>query len=98
METKDLLTRSIDEISTLQLSKLHSAIISELDSRRLRIREAAWDKLVDTIKDYTNTFGGIYVTTEGGTFCMDSLDDYSSIGEIQINFGWWKDDYSSFSS
>ena len=86
METKDLLTRSIDEISTLQLSKLHSAIISELDSRRLRVKEAAWNKLVDTIKDYTNTFGGIYVTTECETFCMDSLDDYSSIGEIQIKF------------
>ena len=34
METKDLLTRSIDEISTVQLSKLHSAIISELDSSK----------------------------------------------------------------
>ena len=86
METKDLITRSIDEISNLQLSKLHSAIISELDSRRLRVKEAAWNKLVDTIKDYTNTFGGIYVTTECETFCMDSLDDYSSIGEIQIKY------------
>ena len=86
METKDLLTRSIDEISTLQLSKLHSAIISELDSRRLRAKEAAWNKLVDTIKDYTNTFGGIYVTTECETFCMDSLDDFSSIGRIEIKF------------
>ena len=86
METKDLLTRSIDEISTVQLSKLHSAIISELDSRRLRAKEAAWNKLVDTIKDYTNTFGGIYVTTECETFCMDSLDDFSSIGRIEIKF------------
>ena len=86
METKDLLTRSIDEISTAQLSKLHSAIISELDSRRLRVKEAAWNKLVDAVKDYTTTFGGIYVTTECETFCMDSLDDYSSIGEIQIKF------------
>ena len=86
METKDLLTRSIDEISTVQLSKLHSAIISELDSRRLRVKEAAWNKLVDTIKDYTNTFGGIYVTTECETFCMDSLDDFSSIGRIEIKF------------
>ena len=87
METKDLLTRSIDEISTAQLSKLHSAIISELDSRRLRVKEAAWNKLVDAIKDYTTTFGGITVTGEYETFCMDSLDDYSSIGEIQIKFG-----------
>ena len=86
METKDLLTRSIDEISTVQLSKLHLAIISELDSRRLRVKEAAWNKLVDTIKDYTNTFGGIYVTTECETVCMDSLDDFSSVGRIEIKF------------
>lgn len=86
MEAKDLLTCSIEEISTTQLSQLHSVIINELDSRRLRAKEAAWNKLVDTIKDYTTTFGGIYVTTECETFCMDSLDDYSSAGEIQIKF------------
>ena len=86
MEAKDLLTCSIEEISTTQLSQLHSVIINELDSRRLRAKEAAWNKLVDTIKDYTTTFGGIYVTTECETFCMDSLDDYSSVGEIQIKF------------
>lgn len=86
MEAKDLLARSIEEISTTQLSQLHSVIINELDSRRLRAKEAAWNKLVDTIKDYTTTFGGIYITTECETFCMDSLDDYSSAGEIQIKF------------
>ena len=86
METKDLLTRSIEEISAKELSQLRSAIIDELDKRKFRAKEDAWNKLVDTIKDYTNTFGGIYVTTECETFCMDSLDDYSSIGEIQIKF------------
>ena len=86
MEAKDLLARFIEEISTTQLSQLHSVIINELDSRRLRAKEAAWNKLVDTIKDYTTTFGGIYITTECETFCMDSLDDYSSVGEIQIKF------------
>ena len=86
METKDLLTRSIEEISAKELSQLRSDIINELDKRQFRAKEAAWNKLVDTIKDYTNTFGGIYITTECETFCMDSLDDYSSIGEIQIKF------------
>ena len=86
METKDLLTRSIEEISAEELSQLHSAIINELDKRKFRAKETAWNKLVDAIKDYTTTFGGIYVTTECETFCMDSLDDYSSIGEIQIKF------------
>ena len=86
METKNLLIRPIEEISTTQLSKLHSAIISELDSRRLRVKEAAWNKLVDAIKDYSTTFGSIEVITDDGTFYMTSLDDFSSIGEIQIKF------------
>ena len=86
METKDLLTCSIEEISAKELSQLRSAITDELDKRQFRAKEAAWNKLVDAIKDYTTTYGGIYVTTECETFCMDSLDDYSSIGEIQIKF------------
>ena len=86
METKDLLTRSIEEISAKELSQLRSSITDELDKRQFRAKEAAWNKLVDAFKDYTTTFGGIYVTTGCETFCMDSLDDYSSIGEIQIKF------------
>ena len=86
METKDLLTRSIEEISAKELSQLRSTIADELDKRQFRAKEAAWNKLVDAVKDYTTTFGGIYVTTECETFCMDSLDDFSSIGEIQIKF------------
>ena len=86
MEAKDLLIRPIEEISTTQLSQLHSAIINELDDRHSRAKEAAWNKLADAIKDYTTTFGSITVTGEYETLCMDSLDDYSSISEIQIKF------------
>ena len=86
METKNLLARSIEEISAEELSQLQLVITNELDHRRFRAKETAWNKLVDAIKDYTTTFGGIEVTGEYETFCMDSLDDYSSIGEIQINF------------
>ena len=87
METKNLLSRSIEEISAEELSDLQLVITRELDHRRSRAKETAWNKLVDAIKDYTTTYGGIEVTGEYETFCMDSLDDYSSIGEIQINFG-----------
>ena len=87
METKNLLARSIEEISAEELSDLQLVITRELDHRHSRAKETAWNKLVDAIKDYTTTFGGIEVTGEYETFCMDSLDDYSSIGEIQINFG-----------
>ena len=68
MEAKDLLTRSIEEISAKELSQLHSAIINELDKRQFRAKEAAWNKLVDDFKDYTSTFGSIEVTTDEDTF------------------------------
>lgn len=84
METKDLLTYSIEEISAERLSQLRSAITDELDKRQFRAKEAAWNKLVDDFKDYTSTFGSIEVTTDEDTFYMSNLDDFSSIGEIQI--------------
>ena len=86
METKDLLTRSIEEISAKELSQLRSAIADELDKRQFRAKEAAWNKLVDAIKDYTTTFGDIQVITYGNTFYLTSLDDFSSIGQIEIKF------------
>ena len=86
METKDLLTCSIKEISAEELSQLQSAITNELEHRRFRAKEAAWNKLVDAIKDYSTTFGSIKINTDCDAFNMNSLDDFSSIGEIQINF------------
>lgn len=86
MGINDLLTRSIEEISVKELSQLHSAIINELDSRQFRAKEAAWNKLVDAIKDYSTTFGNIEVITDDDTFYMTSLDDFSSIGQIEIKF------------
>ena len=86
METKDLLTCSIEEISAKELSQLRSAITDELDKRQFRAKEAAWNKLVDAIKDYSTTFGDIEVTTDCDTFYLTSLDDFSSIGNIEIKF------------
>ena len=87
METKDFFTRSIKEISAEELSQLQSAITNELEHRRLRAKEAAWNKLVDAIKDYTTTFGSIEViAVDDDTFYMNSLDDFSSIGQIESKF------------
>ena len=86
MEAKDLLIRSIEEISAKELSQLRSSITDELDKRQFRAKEAAWNKLVDAIKDYTTTFGDIQVITYDNTFYMTSLDDCSSIGNIEIKF------------
>ena len=85
METKDLLTRSIEEISAKELSQLCSAITDELEHRRFRAKEVAWNKLVDAIKDYTTTFGSIEViAVDDDTFYMNSHDDFSSFGHIEI--------------
>ena len=87
MEAKDLLTCSIEEISANELSQLHSAIINELDKRKFRAKEAAWNKLVDAIKDYTTTYGDIEVITVDDVTCyLTSLDDFSSIGQIESKF------------
>ena len=86
METKDLLTRSIEEISAKELSQLRSDIINELDKRQFRAKEVAWNKLVDAIKDYTTTFDDIQVITYDNTFYLTGLDDFSSIGQIEIKF------------
>ena len=88
MKTKDLLTRSIEEISAKELSQLHSAIIDELDKRKFRAKETTWNKLVDAIKDYSTTFGDIEViTVDYDTFYLTSLNDFSSIGQIVIKLG-----------
>ena len=87
MGTKDLLTRSIEEISAKELSQLRSAITDELDKRQFRAKEAAWNKLVDAIKDYSTTFGDIeIITVDDDTFYLTSLDDFSSIGQIESKF------------
>ena len=87
MEAKDLLIRSIEEISAKELSQLQSVIINELDKRQFRAKEAAWNKLVDAIKDYTTTFGNIEVITVDDVTCyLTSLDDFSSIGQIESKF------------
>ena len=87
METTDFFTRSIKEISAEELSQLQLAITNELEHRRFRAKEAAWNKLVDAIKDYTTTFGDIEViTVDDDTFYLTGLDDFSSIGQIESKF------------
>ena len=87
MGTNDLLTCSIKEISAEELSQLQLAITNELEHRRFRAKEAAWNKLVDAIKDYTTTFGDIEViTVDDDTFYLTGLDDFSSIGQIESKF------------
>ena len=80
------LARIIEQSSSEDLSEAQRTISAILETRRNKAKEEAWRKLTNAIKDYTTTFGSIEITTDGDTFYMDSTDDYSSIGEIQIKF------------
>ena len=80
------LARIIEQSSSEDLSEAQRTISTILETRRNKAKEEAWRKLTNAIKDYTSTFGSIEVTTDGDTFYMNSIDDYSSIGEIHIKF------------
>lgn len=78
------LARIIEQSSSDDLSEVQRTIGTILETRRYKAKEEAWRKLTNTIKDYATTFGSIEITTDGDTFYMSSIDDYSSIGEIHI--------------
>ena len=84
METKNLLARSIEEISAEELSDLQLVITRELDHRHSRAKETAWNKVVDTIKDYITTFGCIEIETDDSIFFLTMCDCYSENGHITI--------------
>ena len=80
------LARIIEQSSSEDLSEAQHAIIVILETRRNKAKEEAWRKLTNAIKDYTTTFGSIEVIADNDAFYMNSIDDYSSIGEIHIKF------------
>ena len=80
------LARIIEQSSSEDLSEVQRTISAILETRRNKAKEEAWRKLTNAIKDYATTFGSIEITTDGDTFYMSSIDDYSSIGEIHIKF------------
>lgn len=80
------LARIIEQSSSEDLSEAQRTISTILETRRYKAKEEAWRKLTNAIKDYTSTFGSIEITTDGDTFYMSSIDDYSSIGEIHVKF------------
>lgn len=80
------LARIIEQSSSEDLSEAQHTISAILETRRNKAEEEAWHKLANAIKDYASTFGHIKIITDDDAFYMSSIDDYSSIGEIQINF------------
>ena len=80
------LTRILKQSSSEDLSEAQRTISDILETRRNKVKEEAWRKLTNAIKDYAATFGDVEVDTDGDIFYMSSIDDYSSIGEIHIKF------------
>ena len=80
------LARIIEQSSSEDLSEAQRTISTLLETRRNKVKEEAWRKLTNAIKDYTTTFGSITVDAYRETCQISSLDDYSSIGEIHIKF------------
>ena len=81
------LARIIEQSSSEDLSEAQHLISTLLETRRNKVKEEAWHRLTNAIKDYITTFGGIKVNSFYDTFQLSSTDDYSSIGEIHIRFG-----------
>lgn len=80
------LARIIEQSSSEDLSEAQHTISAILETRRNKAEEEAWRKLANAIKNYASTFGRIKIITDDDAFYMSSIDDYSSIGEIRINF------------
>ena len=80
------LARILKQSSSEDLGEAQRTISDILETRRNKVKEEAWRKLTNAIKDYAATFGDIEVDTDGDIFYMSSIDDYSSIGEIHIKF------------
>lgn len=81
------LARIITESSSEDLSEAARVIAKTLDERRSKAKKDAWDKVVNTIKDYVTTFGSIEVETDDDTFYLTAHDCYNENGRIVIEYG-----------
>lgn len=82
------LARIIAQSSSEDLSEAQRTIGAILETRRNKAKEEAWNKLRNAIKDYIATFGDIeiYDSDDDITLYLTALEDYSTNGEIKLNF------------
>lgn len=81
------LIRIVEQSSSEDLSEAMRVIAKTLDERRNKARKDAWNKVVNTIKDYVTTFGSIEVETDEDTFYITAHECYSENGRIVIEYG-----------
>lgn len=80
------LARIITESSSEDLSEAARVIVKTLDERRSKAKKDAWNKVVNTIKNYVTTFGGIEVETDDDTIYLTAHDCYNENGRIVIEY------------
>ena len=80
------LARIITESSSEDLSEAMRVIAKTLDERRNKARKDAWNKVVNSIKEYASTFGSIEVETDEDTFYLTAHDCYNENGRIVIEY------------
>ena len=81
------LIRIIEQSSSEDLSEAMWVIAKTLDERRNKARKDAWNKVVNSIKEYASTFGSIEVETDEDTFYLTTHECYSQDGHIVIEYG-----------
>lgn len=77
----------IEQSSSEDLSEAMRVIAKTLDERRNKARKDAWNKVVNSIKEYASTFGSIEVETDEDTFYLTTHECYSQDGRIVIEYG-----------
>lgn len=80
------LARIIEQSSSEDLSEAMRVIAKTLDERRNKARKDAWNKVVNSIKEYASTFGSIEVETDEDTFYLTAHDCYNENGRIVIEY------------
>ena len=76
----------IEQSSSEDLSEAIQVIAKTLDERRKKVRKSAWNKVVNSIKEYVTTFGSIEVETDDDTFHLTAHDCYNEDGRIVIEY------------
>lgn len=76
----------IEQSSSEDLNEAVRVIAKTLDERRKKMRKSAWNKVVNSIKDYVTVFGSIEVETDDDTFYLTTHDCYNEDGRIVIEY------------
>ena len=84
MRTIDGLFAECKMLSDDELSVLMNGIQSEINNRRVRIKNEAWKKVVDAINAYAENYGPIEVCEDDVCIYLHARDFSHTLGEISV--------------